>query len=1031
MHSSRSLLMSLALLAPLVPATVFSQVDPSLLSGLKYRLIGPFRGGRSLAVCGSKQRPTEFFMGATGGGIWKTTDSGANWSCVSDGYLGSSSVGAIAIAASNPDVIFAGTGERDIRGDISEGDGLYRSADDGKTWTRAGLENTRTISRIQIDPSNPDVVYVAALGHIYGRNPERGVFKSSDAGKTWTRVLFVDDRSGAVDLAMDPAHPETLYAATWEAWRTPYSLSSGGPGSRLFKTTDGGKTWRDLSRAPGMPKGVLGKIGLSVSPVDSNRVWANVEAEDGGIFVSDDAGSTWKRTSDDREWRQRAWYYTHIYADSKDKDTVYVLNVGAGKSTDGGKTFHGFRAPHGDNHDLWIAPDNPERMIESNDGGAAVSTDGGRTWTAEDMPTGQFYHVSADNDFPFHLLGAQQDSSSVRIASEGRGAGIGPTDWTSTAGGESGFVVAKPSNPDLVFGGNYGGNVEEFNHRTNVSRSVDPWPDNPMGHAAIDIEDRFQWTFPIVFSPNDPNVLYTASQYIYETTNDGNSWTRISPDLTRHDPSTLQSSGGPITKDNTSVEYYGKVFALAESPVTPGTIWAGSDDGLVHVTRSGGASWSDVTPKNMPKWGRVSTVEASPTDEGTAYLAVNNYQNDDPAPYLYRTHDFGRTWTKIVNGLPANAFARAIRQDPVRRGLLYAGTETGLFVSFDDGDHWQPLQLNLPLCPVHDLIVKNDDLLVATHGRAFWILDDLSPLRQIGSAPTRPTLFTPDSAIEGSRGFGGFFRGRGNVKLGQNPPSGIVLDYYLPAKADDVKIEFTDDSGKVFQTQDLGSQDTGAHRTSVVLRYPSFRTFPGMVLWSGFSSPISAPPGDYGVRLIAGSQSDSTTAHLLPDPRGGNPADLRAQFELSEQIIGRLDAANDAVVKIRDLRSKLSTLAKARPEFAGEAGRLMARSAPIEEAIYQTKSKTGEDPLNYPIMLNDRLAGLLSNVQSGPFRPTRQSYRVFEVLSGLLQVQLDKLQPILGSDLEDLNTRLRAKNISPIQLVDPTKAAPEQRGRRG
>ncbi|HJP84173.1 MAG TPA: hypothetical protein VJ835_11795, partial [Fimbriimonadaceae bacterium] len=608
-------------------------VTPELYGGMKWRLIGPFRGGRSVAVAGSVQRPKEFYFGATGGGIWKTTDSGETWRPVSDGFLTTASVGALAVAPSNADIVYAGTGERDIRGDISHGDGVYRSDDGGKTWLNIGLAETQTISRIVVDPTNADRVYVAALGHVYGRHTARGIYRSLDGGKSWEQVLKGTDRAGAVDLVVDPANPKVLIAAIWEAWRTPYLLNSGGPASGIYKSTDGGSTWVPLTQNSGLPKGVLGKIGLSISPVDSKRYWAIIEAEDGGIFRSDDAGETWLKVNEDRNWRQRAWYYTHIYADTKNRDGVYVLNVGMGKSVDGGKTFSGVGTPHSDNHDLWIAPDDPSRMIESNDGGANVTLDGGRTWSRQEFPTGQFYHVVADNAFPYRILGAQQDSSTVRIASRTTSGGISSSDWTSTAGGESGFVASKPNDPDVVFGGSYGGDLSMINHRTGESRSVDPWPDNPMGHAAIDLEHRFQWTYPIVFSPHDPNVLYTCSQYVLKTTDGGQSWKKISPDLTKNDPSTLGSSGGPITKDNTSVEYYGTVFTLGESPKKKGVIWAGSDDGLVHVTQNGGGSWENVTPPTMPKWGLVSTVEPSPSEAATAYVAIDNHENDDYAPY--------------------------------------------------------------------------------------------------------------------------------------------------------------------------------------------------------------------------------------------------------------------------------------------------------------------------------------------------------------------------------------------------------------
>jgi photosystem II stability/assembly factor-like uncharacterized protein len=655
-------------------STFTNAQSADLFKSMQWRFIGPFRGGRSLAVTGSQQRPKEYYFGATGGGIWKTTDSGINWKPVGDGFLGSSSVGAIAIAPNNPDIVYAGTGERDIRGNISHGDGMYKSSDSGKTWSHIGLEATQTISRIVIHPTNPDIVWVAALGHVYGKNDERGVYKTEDGGTTWRQVLFATNQAGAVDLALDPNNPNVLLASIWDAWRTPYSLNSGGSNSTFMKSEDGGTTWTDIGHNPGLPKGTLGKIGISISPVDPKRYWANVESTEGGIFASDDAGATWRKTNEDRNWRQRAWYYTHIFADPKDKETVHVLNVGWGRSTNGGKTFSGLGPPHGDNHDLWIAPDDPNRMIEANDGGACITTDGGKTFSSLEMPTAQFYHVSTDNAFPYNILGAQQDNSSVRIPSRTFGSGITKEDWTSTAGGESGYIVAKPDEPDVVFGGSYGGDLSWFNHRTKRSRAVNPWPDNPMGHGAEDLEYRFQWTFPIVFSPHNPNLLYTCSQFVLASTDMGQSWRKISPDLTRNDKSMMKSSGGPITKDNTSIEYIGTVFTLAESPKRKGVLWAGSDDGLINVTQDGGKNWVNVTPPGMPKFAKVSIIEPSPFDAGTAYAAIDNHLNDDFTPYAYKTTDYGKSWTTITAGIPKTTFVRVIREDQRQPGLLFAGT---------------------------------------------------------------------------------------------------------------------------------------------------------------------------------------------------------------------------------------------------------------------------------------------------------------------------------------------------------------------
>src|SRR6185503_16070595 len=694
--------------------------------GLRWRSIGPNRGGRSQTAEGSASRPLEYYLGATGGGIWKTTDGGLTWRPVSDKQIKSSSVGAIAIAPSNPDVVYAGMGETELRGNIIQGDGVYRTTDAGKTWTSLGLEKTQTVARIRVHPTNPDLVYVAALGNPYGANAERGVFRSKDGGKNWERVLFRDDKTGAVDLVMDPKNPDILYAGLWEVFRTPHSLSSGGPGSGLFKTTDGGTTWTELTKNPGLPKPLWGKVGIAVSGADSNRLWAIVEAKDGGIFMSDDAGASWKLANDERRIRQRAFYYSRIYGDPAAKDTFYVLNTSTYRSTDAGKSLRPLRDPHGDNHDLWIAPNDPKRMINTNDGGANVSVNGGETWTSQQFPTAQLYGVYTTSHVPYHVCGAQQDNSTVCVPSSGSG-----DEMHAVGGGESGYIAPDPLDTDVFYAGSYGGLLTRINRRTGEQRAINVWPDNPMGHNSGDMPQRFQWTYPIVISPTDPKTIYVTSQHVWKSTNEGQSWQQISPDLSRHDPSTMGDSGGPITLDQTGVETYAVVFALAPSPLDGKVIWAGSDDGLVHVTRDGGQSWTKITPPDLPEFARISLIEASPHDAATAYVAANRYQRADRAPYVYRTHDYGQTWTKIVTGIRPDDFARSIDEDPKRKGLLFLGTESGIYVSFDAGGAWQSLRLELPVTPVHGVLVKNDDLVIATHGRSFYVLDNINVLRQI------------------------------------------------------------------------------------------------------------------------------------------------------------------------------------------------------------------------------------------------------------------------------------------------------------
>lgn len=1008
------------LLAP-VASQVSAQVQSPVFDALQWRLVGPFRGGRSLACAGSKARPNEYYFGATGGGLWKSTDSGDNWECVSDGFFTAASVGAVAIAESNPDIVYAGGGEKDIRGNISHGDGMYKTTDGGKTWTHIGLRDTQTISRIVIHPANPDVVYVAALGHIYGPNKERGVFKTTDGGKSWNQILFESERAGAIDIEFEPGNPETLYAATWEAWRTPYTMNSGGPGCKLWKSTNGGATWKDISRNPGLPAGVLGKIGISVSPVNPKRVWAIVEALEGGVFLSDDAGETFTLVNQNRNFRQRAWYYTHIVADTADVDTAYVLNVSMYRTRDGGKTWQTVGTPHADNHDLWIAPDDPKRMINANDGGANVSKDSGATWTEQDIPTAQFYHVTTDNAFPYRIYGAQQDNSTIRIASRTTGGLIGPDAWTGTAGGESGYIAVKPDDPEIVFGGSYGGLLEMLNHRNGESRNVNPWPDNPMGHGAADLVHRMQWTFPIVFSPHNANKLYTCSQHVMVSTNMGETWKKISPDLTRNDKRTMGPSGGPITKDNTSVEYYGTVFAFAESPKVPGVLWAGSDDGLVHVSVDGGASWKNVTPKGMPEWGLVSSVEASPHDAGTAYIAVDNHENDDHAPYVYRTFDFGQNWERVVEGIAPNAFLRVVREDPVRRGLLFAGTELGIFVSFDSGDHWQSMQRNLPVSPIHDIAIKNADVIVATHGRSFWVLDEIGPMRNLYSGDSgRVKLFPIPDATRNFFGGGGF-GGRGGRPRGgpapvggQNPPSGLLATYVLPKDAQKVQFEVFDPWGEKVHTQE-GPKTAGAHRIAMSFRYPSFQGFPGMILWAAGARPIPAPPGEYRVVMTADGDVQVETFCLRNSPNSSaTEADTVAQFLFARRISQRTNDANGAVVKIRAIKRSIASAIEKHGDLKAKGEDLAAKLSAIEEEIYQVRNQSGQDPLNYPIRLNNKIAALLGVVLQGDFRPTDQAYEVFAMLDQQLAVQLAALDELLAHAGAEFNAELKSRGLPPL-----------------
>ncbi|MDO8502059.1 MAG: glycosyl hydrolase [Gemmatimonadaceae bacterium] len=1052
--------------------------DTAAFAAFKWREIGPFRGGRSVAVAGSASRPWEYYFGTTGGGVFKTTDGGMTWAPVTDKFFGGT-IGAIAISQSNPDIVYVGTGEHAIRGNVSHGDGVYKSADAGKTWTYIGLADTRQIGRIRVHPKNPDIVYVAALGHVWGPNAERGVFKSENGGKSWRRVLFQSDSAGAVDLAMDATDPNTLYASLWHAYRKPWKLVSGGTGSGIFKSTDGGENWTNITRNPGLPSGILGKIGVTVSPANQRRLWALIEADSGGVFRSDDAGATWTKTNSERNLRQRAWYYTRIFADTKDTSTVYALNTGMYRSTNGGKTFRPIQVPHGDNHDLWISPTDNNRMIESNDGGANVSFNSGRTWTEQDQATAQFYHVTTTNHFPYRVCGAQQDNSTLCGPSRSPG-GISRDQWYDVGGGESGYIAVRPDDPDIIYAGSYGGLLTRHDQRTGFERNINPWPDNPMGHDAADAKYRFQWTFPIVISPHDAKTIYVGSSVVFRSKNDGQSFEPISPDLTRHDPRTLGPSGGPITKDQTSVEYYATVFAIAESPVTPGVIWAGSDDGLVHVTRDNGKSWKNVTPPNIPEWSRISIIEPSHFVPGTAYVASNHFQMDDMRPYIYRTTDYGATWQLVVDGIPPTEFVRVVREDPVRRGLLFAGTERGVWVSFNNGGAWQSLRRNLPFVPVHDLAVKEGDLVAATHGRSFWILDDVSAMRQMNPAITAAAahLFKPRDVYRANFNGGGGTGAAGGHPTGLNPPSGAIVYYWLKAPNQTVTMEFLDRTGKVIRTftsnqgpqaardslradsirtaradslkraglpadtsvrteargEETVSEDgprrqqapprvsnrAGLNTFAWNLRYPDASTFENIIMWAaGTQSPV-AVPGSYTVHMRVNGVTQSESFKVVKDPRSkATQADLEDQFAFLLKVRDEISKANDAVKLVRNIRSQIADRTRRMPAdkrsaFESSANALESQLSAAEREIYQVQNRSGQDPLNYPIRLNNKIAALAGVAASTDARPTSQTLEVYRILSAQLDAQLGRIRSALNQSLPILNRDLSAVSLPPI-----------------
>ena len=1023
-------------------------IDEQAMKGIEWRQIGPFRGGRVLAVTGVVGDPSTYYFGAVAGGVWKTTNSGLTWTPLTD-KTGIMSIGAIAVAPSDPNVIYVGTGESCVRGNISFGDGMYRSVDGGKTWAHIGLEDSRHIAKILVSPTDPNLVYVAAFGHAYGTNEMRGVYRSADGGKTWQRILYKDNKTGAIDLDFDPHNSHILFAALWEANRTPWGMTSGGPGSGLYRSADGGDTWKHLE-GHGLPEGVLGRIGVSVSGADSNRVYAIIEAQKGGIYRSDDAGESWHLVNGDHRYTQRAWYFHHIFADPANADTLYVLNTAIYRSVDGGKSFSFVRAPHGDNHGLWIDPTNPKRMINGNDGGATISSDGGKSWSTQlNQPTAQFYHVAVDNDFPYHIYGAQQDNSTIGIASRSDSGVIDRPSWHAVGGGESGYVVPDPQDSNIVYAGSYDGLITRYNQKNNQEQDISPWPLNPMGAGAADLVHRFQWTAPIMMSANDPGALYFGGEAVFKTTDGGMSWTQISPDLTRNDKSKQQSSGGPLTQDNTSVEYYDTVFTIAESPVEKGVIWAGSDDGLVHLTRDGGQHWTNVTSKDFGDWSTVSLIEPSPRSAGTAYVAIDRHRLDDFRPYIFKTSDFGKTWTKLTNGIPDTAYVHAVREDPKRAGLLFAGTETGAYVSFDDGAHWQSLRLNLPETPIHDLVIKDDALIVATHGRSFWSLDDISPLRQMTAATQEEEahLFQPSTAyrLPGP----GFFIVTG-VPVGFNPPSGVVVFYSLKDKPKDaVTLEFYNAQGKLVrkfsskkehaaeEEQEFpqlgGAGDTlptekGVNRFVWDLRTEPPAKVPGAVSWGGRPVGATVAPGTYQVKLTVAGKTYSAPVELRKDPRvSTSQADFEKQFELASKIAASVSEGHEAVNQIRSVRAQLTALEKRlgsdenHKSIVDAAKALEKKMSGVEEKIIQPKSKSNEDPLNYPIQTADQLMAVRETVESADTAPTAQSEVVYKTLLDRLNVQLAAWREIKEKDLAALNAEIDKAHIPPIAPAEEEK----------
>ena len=997
----------------------------STYESIKYRSLGPHRGGRSAAVTGVRGNPNLFYFGATGGGVWKTEDGGQSYENISDGYFGGS-IGSVAVSKSDNNVIYVGGGEVTLRGNASSGYGIWKSVDAGKTWNFSGLPKSRHVPRIVIDPNNHNIVYAAVLGNIYKPTSDRGVYKSKDGGKTWEKVLFSNNHSGAVELVMDPSNSRTLYAATWRVNRTPYSLNSGGEGSALWKSVDQGENWTKISINEGFAEGTLGIIGVTVSPVNTQRVWAIVEnQEKGGVYRSEDGGSTWSHINDSRELRQRAWYYSKIYADTQDEDIVYVMNVSYHKSKDGGKTFKSNNAPHGDHHDLWIAPEDNQRMIIADDGGAQISFNGGETWTTyHNQPTAQFYRVTTDNSFPFRIYVAQQDNSTLRVNYRSSGGGISEDDWEPTAGGESAHLAIDPLDNDIVYGGSYGGYLTRVNHKTNSERGINVWPDNPMGYGAEGMKYRFQWNFPIHFSKHDPKKLYTFSNHVHVSEDEGQSWEIISPDLTRNDPKKLKSSGGPITQDNTGVEYYCTIFAANESSIKEGLIWVGSDDGLIHLTKDGGNNWENVTPSNMPKWLMINSIEPSPFDPAVCYVAGTLYKTGDFKPYLYKTSDYGKTWSIITNGIKSEHFTRVLRADPEKKGILYAGTESGMYISFDDGNSWNSFQLNLPIVPITDLTIKENSLIVATQGRSIWVLDDLTVLHQIDQNTVNKeiNLFKPKTSYR-TRGRGG----KETLTEGTNLPNGVIVHFnvknFSPDK-DELSIHFKEQDGTIIKTYKSNDEidkleiKSGGNTFVWNTLYEGAEILDSMIFWSASFSGAKAVPGKYKVVLEKNGESQEQEFEILPDPRSEvSISQMRLQFDFVNKVNATVDNAHKAIKNIRQIRKKLEEFDSNFSEnesvinLVEKAKQLNSSLTEIEKALYQTKNRSRQDPLNFPIKLTNKLGHLNSLVTSNDFPPTNQDELVRKELTAEVENHILKYQKLVSQDLKYFNEEFASLNL--------------------
>ncbi|MEQ8362293.1 MAG: glycosyl hydrolase [Cyclobacteriaceae bacterium] len=1013
--------------------------DQQYYEGIKWRELGPFRGGRSVTATGVVGDPNTYYFGAVGGGVWKSVDAGQTWFNITDKYFGGT-IGAVAVAESDPNIIYVGEGEQGVRSNVSSGWGVWKSMDAGTTWKHIGLKDSKHIGRIRIHPKNPDLVYVAAMGNLWKPNDMRGVYRSKDGGATWERVLFINDKAGVVDLVLDPNNARILYASTWNIKRNGYRMDSGGPDSKLWKSTDGGDTWDELTDNPGMPQGPNGIIGVAVSPVNSNRVWTIMENAKGGVYRSDDAGATWKKVNEDRALRQRAWYYMRITADTQNEDKVWVMNVSYGVSKDGGVSFELKNAPHGDHHDLWIDPNNNQRMIIADDGGAQVSNDGGENWTTyHNQPTAQFYRVSTDNHFPYRIYGAQQDNSSVRINHRGNGVAITESDWIALALGESAHIAPDPLNNNNVYGGGYKGYMNMENLETGQERSTNVWPDLPAGSGAEVMKYRFNWNYPVVFSHHNPKKLYAGSNHLHATTNGGQSWEVISPDLTRNDPETIKSSGGPITQDNTGAEYYANIFVITESPYTENEIWTGSDDGLVYLTQDGGKTWNDVTPPMAPKNNMMNSIDVNPFVKGGAYVVGTSYKFGDNTPYIYKTDDYGKTWSLITRGIPSEEYVRVVRADQKRKGLLYAGTEKGMWVSFDDGASWSQFQLNLPPVPIHDLAVKNDNLIAATHGRSFWMIDDLTPLQQLSREieSKKSHLFKPMPTY---RMAGGSGWGSPDRRLeGENHPNGVMMHYYLAStdESSEVSIDVMEMDGDIIQTFSNKSKERstqlqvskGGNRFVWNMRYPGYKAFPGLVFYSSPNIGPKAVPGKYKARLTVNGQVTEQEFEIVKDPRvTTTQQEFQDQFDFLSKVRDKVSDAHQGILDIRRIKTDLGyvkTKVDEKPEnknLLDAMKKFESDLTVIENNIHQTKNEARQDPLNFGVKLNNRLAFLMYEQGTGDFPPTQQAEEFRVEISRQIDDELNKLDALIDSNVSTINDMIKEKGIEMIMIKkEPTK----------